>query len=95
MDDKARKFYSLCDTVSDILDDLVNNQDIVETTHRKVLVSFIIKKLQHAHMLHADLYDNRLATIGHYDVTNKDGIKIKEVAEDGQVIWERDLSNEH
>lgn len=87
------EFVKLCDAVNEIVQDLIDNQDIVETTARECMVSYIIGKLQEAKVLRADLYDKHLNGIEHYDVFDPQGVKIKEVAaKDGKLIWPREVS---
>lgn len=87
------EFVKLCNTVNGIVQDLIDDQDMVETTARECMVSYIIGKLQEAKVLRADLYNKHLNGIEHYDVFDPKGVKIKEVAvKDGKLIWSREDS---
>ncbi len=84
----SKEFTKLCDTISDILDKLIEKNDIIEQTHRKCTVSFFIEHLQKANVFKDEFKDLYLAGITHWDVTSPEGEKLIEVTRDGTVLWQ-------
>ncbi len=81
--------------MSTAINDLVANKDIVEMTAHEFIIGYLLAELWKQSLIDRLLKPkDNLEIPGHWDVIDKDGTKIKEVAPGGEILWQWDPSKD-
>lgn len=92
--DKYNPYRRLTDhhgwhVVDSAINDLIENKDIVEKTAHEFIVGLIVAKLWQDNLIDQRIKPkDSIQVDGHWNVSNQEGVKIKEVTPDGTIIWE-------